>query len=95
VWQRLLCTCSEACQQLLTALHGAASITIQVLGGQQGVLQLQAGNVDSRYIDPFRLGLSCLGGITLFLAGLIRCSLYYDQWGSSRDRCGVATHSVR
>jgi hypothetical protein len=47
---------------------------------------IQAADVDGRYIDPFRLGLSCLGGITLFLAGLIRCSLYYDQWGRGRDR---------
>ena len=49
-------------------------------------LFVQAGDVDGRYIDPFRLGLSCLGGITLFLAGLIRCSLYYDQWGRDHGR---------
>lgn len=35
--------------------------------------------MDGKYIEPFRLGLSVLGGVTLFLAGLIRSSFYYEE----------------
>lgn len=57
------------------AMARAAATSSIVLSALVG---LRVGNVDSKYIKPFRTGLSVLGGITLFLSFLIRSSLYYS-----------------
>lgn len=41
------------------------------------LIALRVAGVSSRLVTPFQLGLSTFGGIALFLAGLIRTSLFY------------------